>query len=104
MSPSWFIGQAIVGATPLAQAAALEFDPMGTVDDAIDDSVPYRQIADHVVPAVQGHLAGNKQRALVIAVIDDLQQVPALLGVQRFRPPIVDDEQADALQGRQHPG
>ena len=33
-------------------------------------------------------------------VVDDLQQVPSLLGVQRFGTPLVDDQQASPLQGQ----
>ena len=33
-----------------------------------------------------GNLAGDQQRALLVAVIDDLQQVAPLLGGQRLRP------------------
>jgi hypothetical protein len=47
LSLTWFIGQAIVVAAPLAQAAAFELDPVGAVDDAIDDGIPYRQITEH---------------------------------------------------------
>jgi hypothetical protein len=32
------------------------------------------------VPAADGNLAGDQQRSLSFAVIDDLQQVPPLLG------------------------
>ena len=39
-----------------------------------------RGIADDLVPAGDRHLAGDDQRAGVVAVFDDLQQVALLLG------------------------
>ena len=53
------------------------------------------------MPASHGDLAGDQQRALVVAVVDDLQQVAPLLGGERLWPPIVDDQQARALDGSQ---
>ena len=92
-----------VGCLPLAHAGAFQFEAMGTVDDAVDDRVSDRQISHDVVPASHGDLAGDQQRALVVAVIHDLQQVAPLLGGERLRPPVVDDQQAGALDRSQHP-
>jgi hypothetical protein len=50
------------------------------------------------VPAANGNLAGDQQRPFPFSVVDDLQQVPSLLGVQRLRTPVVDDEEAGALE------
>jgi len=87
-----------------AQAGAFEFEAVGTVDDAVDDRVSDGQIPDDLVLAGYGNLACDQQRALVVAVVDDLQQVAPLLGGQRFRPPVIDDQQPRALDGGQHPG
>ena len=53
---------------------------MGVVDHTIEDGVGQRGIADDLVPAIDRHLAGDDQRAGVVAVLDDLQQVAPLLG------------------------
>lgn len=73
--------------TLLAQAFSLEFDAMGVVDDAVEDRVGQCGIADNLVPAVGGHLAGDDQRARVVAILDDFQQIPPLLGGQRLGGP-----------------
>ncbi len=39
-----------------------------------------------------------KQRAAIVAAVDDLEQIAALLGVERLRSPIVDDQQSDAFE------
>ena len=72
------------------------------MNDAIEDGVGQGGIADDLVPAVDRHLAGDDDGAGVIAVLDDLQQVAALLGVQRLRAPIVEDQQIDAGERVQH--
>ena len=82
----------------LAQTRPLQLDAVGVVDDAIEDGVGERRVADEFVPAVHGNLAGDQQRALLVAVLDDLQQVAPLLGGQRFRTPVVEDQQPGALQ------
>src|SRR3954468_5462804 len=80
---------------------------MRAVNDAVQDRVTERWIRNDVVPAGHRHLAGDQQRTLPFTVVNDLQQVPALLGVQRFGPPAVAEEKAGALevlhQARQPP-
>ena len=60
--------------------------------------------ADQVMPAVHGNLAGDDERALVVAILDDFEQVARLIGGERLRPPIVEDEQLDARERAQEPG
>jgi hypothetical protein len=55
------------------------------------------------MPTGHGDLAGHQQRSLLVAVFNDLQQVASLLGGERLRPPVIDDEQPGTLQRRQHP-
>ena len=38
------------------------------------------------------------KRSLVVAIIDDLEQIAALVGGERLRSPVVDDEEIDALE------
>ena len=68
------------------------------MDDAIENGVGQSGIADEFVPAIDRKLAGDDQRAGVVAILDDLQQIALLLGQQRFRSPIVEDEQVDAAE------
>ncbi len=108
--PSWAefsaaaSGEYSSGGSLLAQAFALEFDPVRVVDDPIQDGIGQRRIADDLVPAVDRHLAGDDQRAGVVAVLDDFQQIALLLGQQRLGPPIVQDQQLHAAQRPHHPG
>ena len=66
------------------------------MNDAIEDGIGERRLADDLVPALDRQLAGDDDRASVAAVLDDLQEVAALPGIELFRPPIVEDEEIDA--------
>ena len=64
---------------------------MGIVDDTIQDRVGKGWIADQVVPAIDRDLAGDQRGATRVALLDDLEQVAALLGPERLEPPVVED-------------
>ena len=84
----------------LAQGIAAQLEAVGIVDDAIQDRVGEGRIADQVVPAIDRDLAGDQRGAPPVALLDDLEQVAALLGPERFQAPIVEDQQLDAGDGR----
>ena len=77
----------------LSQALAAEFDAVGIVDQAVEDGVSERRIADHVVPVIDGHLACDDGGSPLIAILNDLQEITALLVAELLGPPIVEDEQ-----------
>ena len=86
-----------------AQRWAFEVDAMGAMDDAVENGVGQRWIANHFMPAIDRDLAGNQQGPPVVTIVDDLEQIAALLGVERFRPPIVNDQQAGAFERGHQP-
>src|SRR5271157_1693749 len=89
---------------PLAQALAGQIDAIGVVNDAVEDGVGERGNADQVMPAVHRNLAGDDERALVVAILDDFEQIARLIGGERFGAPIVENEQFDARERAQEPG
>ena len=78
--------------------------PIGVVNDAVEDGVGEGWNADQVTPAVDGNLAGDDERAFVVAILDAFEQMARLIGGERFGSPIIQDEQFDARQGAQEPG
>jgi hypothetical protein len=60
------------------------------VNNAIEDSVGERWISDDFEPAVHRDLACDEDRAAVVAVLDDLEQIAATIGVKHFGPKIID--------------
>ena len=45
------------------------------------------------MPMFDGQLAGDQGRAIAMAIVQDLQQVPALFGVERDQSPVVEHQQ-----------
>jgi hypothetical protein len=68
------------------------------VDDAIENGVGQSGISHEFVPAVDRKRAGDDQRASVVAVLDDLQQIALLLGQQWFGSSVVEYEKVDAAE------
>ena len=56
--------------------------------------------ADQIMPAVHGNLAGDDERAFVVAILDDFEQIARLIRGERFGSPVVQDEQFDAARER----
>ena len=52
---------------------------MSAVNDAVQDRVPKGGIGNDLMPAADRNLAGDEQRALLVPIIDDFQQVPPAL-------------------------
>lgn len=63
-----------------SQALAGEGQPVGVVHQAVEDDVGQGGVADHVVPLLDGDLAGDEGGAAAVAVLENLQEVDALAG------------------------
>ena len=50
------------------------------------------------MPAIHRDLAGDKGGALAIALLDDLEEITALLSAERLETPVVEDEEPDAAE------
>ena len=88
----------------LSQAVALESEPVGVVDEPVEDGVGDRRIADRFMPMLDRELAGHDRRTASVAVVDDLQQVAALIRRQVGQPPVVEDQQLRARDALEQPG
>ena len=66
---------------------------MGVVDEAVEDGVGVGRVADHLVPFVDGELAGDDGGAAAVAFFEDLEEIVAGAGVERFEAPVVEDEE-----------
>ena len=79
-------------------------EPVGVVDEAVQDGVGERRVADGVAPLVDGELAGDDRRGALVAIFEDFEQV-ALLGFGEDRqPPVVEDQELDAGEGFEQAG
>ena len=77
---------------------------MGVVDDAVEDGVGEGGFADDVMPFGDGQLAGDQDRGVLVAVLDDFHEVAALIGVETVRAPIVEDEEVGLCEGAKQAG
>ena len=62
-----------------AHAVALQGEPVGVVDEPVEDGVGDGRIGDRLVPVIDRQLAGHDGRAAVVPIVDDLQQIATLL-------------------------
>ena len=62
------------------------------MDEAVEDGIGDCRIDDHLVPVVDGELTGHNRRVAAEAIVDDFEQVAALLRCQRSQPPVVEDQ------------
>jgi hypothetical protein len=87
-----------------SEALAVEVDAVSVVNNAIEDSVGERWISDDFEPAVHRDLACDEDRAAVVAVLDDLEQIAATIGVKHFGPKIIDYQEWSPRQRAHHFG
>ena len=83
----------------LAQAIAGEFDPVGVVNEAVQNCVGVGGIRDDLVPLLDGQLAGDERRSSTISLFDDLEEFMTRLRVNGLEGKIVDDEELDTEEG-----
>ncbi len=79
-----------------SHAVSLKGDAVRIVDDPIEDCVCDGGFSDHVMPLGDGKLRGDERRFPAIALLEDFQQVEALLVRERVGSPVIEDKQLDA--------
>ena len=68
---------------------------MRGVHEAVEDGIGDCRIDDHLVPVIDGELTGQDRRAAAVAIVDDFEQVAALLRGQWRQPPVIEDQKLD---------
>ena len=68
-------------------------DPVGVVNETVEDGVAEGGIADDVMPVLDGELTGDEGRASSVAVFEDIEKVTALGVVERGHPEVVEHEE-----------
>ena len=70
-----------------AHAFSFDLQTMGVVDEAVEDGVGERGIADDVVPLIDRNLAGDQNRRALMAVFEDFEEVSLLVFGELGEPP-----------------
>ena len=65
----------------------------------VEDGVPKRGVADHLVPVIDGQLAGHEGGAAADAVFHQFEEVAAFAVTERREAPVVEDEEVGAGEG-----
>ncbi|MGY2843271.1 hypothetical protein ACVIHI_008174 [Bradyrhizobium sp. USDA 4524] len=71
------------------QTVAFELEAVRIVNDAVQYRIAQGGIGNDVVPLRPGDLTCDQQGSLVVAIVDDLKQITALVGGERFGSPVV---------------
>ena len=87
-----------------ARRRSLELDRMGPVDEAVEDRVGDRGIPQAVIPPLAWQLAGDHRRPGPIAIVDDFEEIAAMVRGYRREAPAVQDQDIDADEARQDGG
>jgi hypothetical protein len=87
-----------------AHGLPLEVDPVGVVYEPVEDGVGEGGVADDLVSVLDGYLAGNQGRTVAGAVIEQLQEIAALLGVKLGQSPVVEDDEVGLGEARHELG
>ena len=80
----------------LAHGLSFQFDPVGVVDEPIQQGVGDGGVANQLVPGADGELAGDEHGAGVLAVLDDLEQQLGVGVLEPVQAPVVEDQQVGA--------
>jgi hypothetical protein len=80
----------------LSPRGRFEHDPVGVVQDAVADGIGQGSIGEVLMPQGRRELAGDDGRAGPVAVLEDLEQVAALLILGGGEAPVVDDQDVEA--------
>lgn len=96
-----FAGRWPLGAQ-FPHALPLQLDPVGVVDEAVQDGIRQGWAADHLVPRLDRHLAGDDGGAAAMAVLEDLEHVLSLCLGEDGQAPVIQDQKVDAGQRLEH--
>ena len=90
------------GVFVLPSGRAFQRDRIRVVDEAIEDGVGDRRVAQIRVPLIAGELARDDRRAGRVAILHHLEEVLALDVGHGGEAPVIEDQDVDARQPREH--
>jgi hypothetical protein len=73
-----------------SHAVSFEDEAVSVVDEAVEDGVGDGRIGDDLVPMLDRHLAGDDGRSALVAIVDDFEEIAALLAGKRSEAPIIE--------------
>src|SRR5437773_11243828 len=84
------LGRGLGSRAGAADGGPLELEAVGVVEQAVADGIGQVGIADDGVPVLGQELTGDEGGGPLRAILDDLDQIPALAVAQGCQEPVVD--------------
>jgi hypothetical protein len=84
-----------------SQAFTSQVDPMGVVNETVEDRISVGWVVDDLMPAVHGELGCDDGRAAAVSLFEDFQDIVTSGGVERLQSPIVENEKVGAAERAQ---
>jgi len=72
-----------------------EIEAVCVVNETVENGVGDGWVSDDLVPMIHGNLACDDGGATLMPVVDDLEEIAALVGGERSQSPVVEDEELD---------
>src|SRR2546427_11773367 len=77
---------------------------MGVVEQPIADGIGHGRLSELIVPVLDGELAGEDGGAGAVAIVEDLEQVAAVLVAQGCQAPVIEHQDVGAGEAGEQAG
>jgi hypothetical protein len=84
-----------------SQAFTSQIDPMGVVNETVEDRISVGWVVDDLMPTVHGELGCDDGRAAAVSLFEDFQDIVTSGGVEWLQSPIVENEKVGAAERAQ---
>ena len=95
-----FVG---LSATLFAHRFTFKLDAVSVMDQAVEDTIRNRGITDLLMPMGDRCLRGKDQRAALITVVADFQEITALAVFEWSHSKVIEQEDVGPGESQQHP-
>ena len=85
---------------PFAHGVALQDNLVRVVDQPVKDRIGQGGLPNRLMPVLDRQLAGDDRRPAVMAIFEQLQEVPTIVITERGQAPVVENEDICFGQGR----
>jgi len=75
-----------------AHGGSVELEPVGIVNDAVQNGVGEGRFSDDLVPFRQAQLGGDQDGGALVSVLDDFDQITALIDISAIWPSVIEDQ------------
>ena len=79
----------------LSHAVSPEVEAVCVVDETVENGVGDGGVGDDLMPVIDRNLACDDGGATLMPVVDDLEEIAALVGGERSQSPVIKDEEFD---------